>query len=219
MACSLVFDGVNDYLDLTTDFSLADGEYIDFHIIAGALDSGYEMWCGTWGSVAGSSVGEWYFGKLNSTDGRLTLYNRGNGARNNSATGTLVEGEDAVFRLERVGNTLRVLKNSVEVIAPLSFGAGEIDAANIKKLFKENETATSFCFTGKVRSVTVDTRYKLDATASDTSNTGAQPILVDSVGTNDGQGFNFPTNGDAWDGCATSSTVPVLAMNYNRRRI
>ena len=71
-----------------------------------------------------------------------------------------------------------MLKNSVEVIAPLSFGAGEIDAANIKKLFKENETATSFCFTGKVRSVTVDTRYKLDATASDTATNGELILQV-----------------------------------------
>ena len=37
-----------------------------------------------------------------------------------------------------------------------------------------------------------------DATASDHSNTGAQPVLTDTVGTNDATGVNFPTDGSAW---------------------
>lgn len=38
----------------------------------------------------------------------------------------------------------------------------------------------------------------VSADASDRSNTGAQPVLVDTIGNNDATGVNFPTDGSAW---------------------
>lgn len=43
----------------------------------------------------------------------------------------------------------------------------------------------------------VPTAY-FDATASDHSNAGQQPVLVDTVGVYDATGINFPTDGSAW---------------------
>ena len=45
---------------------------------------------------------------------------------------------------------------------------------------------------------TLDFLSRQDATASDHSNTGAQPVLVDTIGGNNAVGVNFPTDGSAW---------------------
>ncbi len=196
MAWALDFDGVNDHLLLATPLYIQDGETIDLNIIQGN-SSGYEMWLSTWDSNPSFNDGEWYFGKLNTSDGRLTLYNRFTTVRNNSAAGVLVVGEDATFSLQRNGNTLRALKNGVEVVAPLLFSAGHLDLYPIKRLMKENESSISFCFTGQLKSATFGNRLNLDATASDHS-AGSQPVLTDTISGNNATGVNFPTDGSAW---------------------
>lgn len=197
MSISLQFGGADDYVNLDTPLYLQDGESIEFNIIQDH-SSGYEMWVSTWDSNPTFSDGEWYFGKLNTSDGRLTLYNRFSTQRNNSDAGVLVVGEDATFTLERTGDTLRVLKNGTQVIAPLSFNSGHLDLYPIKKLMKENESGTSYCFTGKLISATFGVRHNWSPADSDTSNTGLQPVLTDTIGSNDATGVNFPTDGSAW---------------------
>ena len=56
---------------------------------------------------------------------------------------------------------------------------------------------------------TVPTAY-FDATASDHSNTGLQPVLVDTVGSYDATGINFQTNGDAWVDLGGGATQLII---------
>lgn len=49
--------------------------------------------------------------------------------------------------------------------------------------------------------------YDWDANSSDTSNTGVQPVLTETVSANDATGVNFPTDGSAWGGVAAGITV------------
>jgi hypothetical protein len=199
MAWALQLNGTNQYLRSEL-FYLPTNCDIDLEIAWNALGGNYEMVIGTWEGA--SNNGTWYFGKLNPTNGTLTLYNRANGARNNSAAGTIVVGEYATYTVERRGNDLRVLKDGVEVIAPLTFTAGHLDTYQIQDLFKANVTNQYHCDisfkSGKVTDIDTGDIYHWDATASDHSNTGSQPEVTDIVGTNDLTGFNFPTDGSAW---------------------
>lgn len=52
------------------------------------------------------------------------------------------------------------------------------------------------------------TVFNWDATASDHSNTGEQPVLVDTIGGNHATGYNFPTDGSAWESTG-GSLIPV----------
>lgn len=61
-----------------------------------------------------------------------------------------------------------------------------------------------------VLTITADTySYNYSAADSDTSNTGAQPVLVDTIAANDATGVNFPTDGSAW---IVTSTTPALTV-------
>lgn len=51
-----------------------------------------------------------------------------------------------------------------------------------------------------------------DANASDTSNTGLQPVLVDTVGANNATGIAFPVDGTAWVSYAAPNTKPVITL-------
>ena len=53
------------------------------------------------------------------------------------------------------------------------------------------------------------------ADASDHSNTGAQPVLVDTVGGNDATGSGFPTDGSAWVDLGGSISVTEQIVNTN----
>lgn len=199
MAIVLEFEGTDDYLSLLEPFNLSDGEFIDFEVIQGAINSGFEMWAGTW--ETGTTAGQWYFGKLNSSNGMLTLFNRNTSTRNNSVAGVLVEGEQATFTVERNLDTLRVLKNGVQVIAPLSFASGDLDISNVKVFFAGNEGNTSFCFTGQTVSIAVDTRYNFDINGS--VHTAGTPLVTETVSAKTATGVNMPTAalgqpGSAW---------------------
>jgi hypothetical protein len=54
-----------------------------------------------------------------------------------------------------------------------------------------------------------------DAASSNTSNTGAQPILVDIIAANNATGVGFPTDGTAWVdiSSATTSSAPLRTFN------
>ena len=59
-------------------------------------------------------------------------------------------------------------------------------------------TSTGFAAVMYLYSCTVSGLHNWDAASSDTSNTGAQPILVDTIGANNATGESMPTDGSAW---------------------
>jgi len=50
-----------------------------------------------------------------------------------------------------------------------------------------------------------------DATSSVHGDTGSQPVLVDTVGSYDATGINFPTNGDAWNDLGGANPIGTIA--------
>lgn len=81
---------------------------------------------------------------------------------------------------------------------------------------------SSFRFLGEfqlleITSATVNNKW--DATASDHSNTGAQPVLVDTVGSNDATGSGFPTDGSAWvdlGGGGVTGEITQTLQSFNQ---
>ena len=59
----------------------------------------------------------------------------------------------------------------------------------------------------------------LDPDASDHSNTGQQPVVVDTLGSNNATGIGFPTDGSAWidlGGSGISGTITQTAQSFTQ---
>lgn len=60
-------------------------------------------------------------------------------------------------------------------------------------------------------------KFEFDATTSDHSNTGAQPVLVDTISGNNATGVNFATDGSAWVDLGGGATFkPFWAFQANK---
>lgn len=191
-------------LSIDTPFYLPTNCDLEIDMAWNAISSNYEMIFGTWADGGeGTSKGVWYFGKYIGTDGRLTIYNRQNGARNKSLANEIVVDQYVKFTLERRGNSIRVLADGAEVVAPITFADGDLDIYPIRCISKSNNSE-EYHADVSVKSATlknIDTATTInlwDATASDHSNTGVQPALLDTVGGNNATGVGFPTDGSAW---------------------
>ena len=208
MAHLLQLNGTSGYGSFVTPFTMPTNADLDFDIEWGSLSGTYEMIVGTW-NVGGN---EWYFGKADVSSGIMTLYNRANADRKNSSAGVLVNGERATFRLERRGNVMRVLKNGVQVIAPMTFGAGVIDAKNIQRLFSSNTTSQYFS-NAKVYGVTLtnaDTSavvFYLNPSLSG----GAGSVIPDAVGSNN---LNLG-GGYTWVSYSTGGETTLRLFKYH----
>lgn len=82
----------------------------------------------------------------------------------------------------------------IEFEAPSSFGSFVIGG----RLNSVDRLALQIEYIDIYDATTLDFLARQDATASDHSNTGAQPVLVDTVGNNNATGVNFSTDGSAW---------------------
>jgi len=73
-------------------------------------------------------------------------------------------------------------------------------------------------FNGGLVAVVFNSDRYYDATLSDHSNTGLQPVLVDTISSEDGDGNNFDTNGSAWVdlGGDTPTFSPFWASQTNQ---
>lgn len=199
MAWAKIFDGQNDYDQLSTPVYLPENSDLKIKVAWNALDSNYQMLFSTWDTGAGTN-GQWYFGKLNSSNGTLTLFNRNGSGRSNSPAGTIVAGEYLDLTIERRGDTLRVLSGAVEICAPLVFLTGALDLNPIKVIGKANDASSFHC------DISVQTYELIDVDASQlnkwdatVSNHGAgTPITTDTIGGNNATGVNMPTDGSAW---------------------
>jgi hypothetical protein len=200
MAWALTLDGSARSLSLNTPFYLPTNCDLEIDMAWNAISSSYEMIFGTWGT--GVSDDQFYFGKYNAPNGTYTLYKRGSAVRENSSTGEIVVGTYAVLTLKRRGDNLSVLKDGVEICAPITFSAGVLSNAPIKVFCGGNESGFQSDVSVKSATLknidTATTTNLWDATASDHSNTGVQPELLDTVGGNNATGVGFPTDGSAW---------------------
>lgn len=102
------------------------------------------------------------------------------------------------IKAERVGSTTSIYVDNVlqGTSTRVNYGNIEFCGGAIRGSGQANFPAAQEVQFLKIQSPTID--VYLDATASDHSNTGQQPVLVDTVGSNDATGLNFPTDGSAW---------------------
>lgn len=100
--------------------------------------------------------------------------------------------------VERIGSTTSIYSDDVLLgtSSRVNYGNIRFIGGAIRGSGQANFPAAQELQYLKIQSPTVD--HYLDATSSDHSNTGLQPVLVDTIGTNDATGLNFPTDGSAW---------------------
>lgn len=199
MAWGLTLGGARS-LSIDTPFYLPTNCDLEIDMAWNAISSNYEMIFGTWGT--GFSDDQFYFGKYNAPNGTYTLYKRGGAVRTNSSASEMVVGTYAVLTLKRRGDNLSVLKDGVEICASITFSAGILDNALIKTFCAGNESGFNANVSVKSATLknidTATTTNLWDASTSDHSNTGIQPELLDTVGSNNATGVGFPTDGSAW---------------------
>lgn len=119
-----------------------------------------------------------------------TLHTRINGV---SKTGTTIIETDTYFELKLVVTDSEYIFHLDDVEQFRYPNTTPIDP-----IVSLNTASASLGVDSKVEFLKVDGKLHLDATASDHSDTGAQPVLVDTIGNNNATGVNFPTDGSAW---------------------
>lgn len=151
----------------------------------------------TWGGYVDLSTATWQFFINTYTSGNDwislssgKLYVRLNGV---SKTGTTVvpDGTYFEFKLEVTATEYIFYIDSTEQYRFSS-------AVAIDPILGLSNASAALGVSSKAQFLTVDGKHNWDATASDHSNTGSQPILIDTVGSNNATGVNFPTDGSAW---------------------
>lgn len=114
--------------------------------------------------------------------------------------------------------TLNVVRISGNVTASIVSGDSRVYSnTGHFTLDQLGSGGSSFNFGGYMEKLAIDSVINLDAAASDHSNTGAQPVLIDTIGGNNATGVNMPTDGSAWIdlGGGTPSFNPAHALNVN----
>ena len=182
MTWALQFDGVNDYatlasvIDFTGDFTIE----FELDLTVSRNDGFLEL----------STSTNNFFGKINNN----AIFCRMGGQTLQYNPGASVIGVHK-YKWQKTGTTLVASFDNVVQITNSSFTGGSTFDL-IGRLQGVNHLL------GKLLSITgVDSNaqsFNYSPTASDRSNTGLQPVLVDTIGGNDATGVNFPTNGGAW---------------------
>lgn len=124
---SLVFDGVNDYISVTNtgDFSFPG----DFAVCVWLYPTAYKLTYQTIiDTYPGGSNNGWIFTTMNNTTQLISWWNPSNGWRSSSASVTLNQWNYLVAT--RIGTTLKIYKNSVEIASladSVSMDGGELN--------------------------------------------------------------------------------------------
>ena len=197
MAWAIQLDGLNNYFDVnisTSDDVIIVKSTLKLEVGAGVGDNKLIAFDPPGTAFIGFGI---FYGRA-----RIYARDRSGGAvsvqSSSIATGEYV---DVEWRLDKNAGEVSVFVDGVEKTAinasisnfPATLTASQIFALN----GSENVEGDYQNFT-IVDSTTSLPTLNLDATASDHSNTGLQPVLVDTIGSNNATGVNFPTDGSAW---------------------
>ena len=199
MAWALQFDGTNDYLTLNSAININSSE--DFSIRwRWPADS-----VGNHRILGGVNIGASVNRIISFGNGNITLYD--NTGQNKSFSAGIDVTADQEVEFRRTSGTLELFVDGVSQgtqASTQSFSGFGVVGGNFN-------TAT---IAGSLQYLRIDVAgvsvLDLNPDSSDHSNTGQQPVLVDTVGSNDATGVNMPTDGSAWidlGGGATSATI------------
>ena len=199
MAWAIQFDGVNDYfsysvsndsdiLKISARLKIADGDASgDLRLIA--FDP--------------SGAAFYGFGVYNN---KLRIYARGNNSQatalSSSQTIDTDTFFDAVWQFNKSTGKASVFVDAVETSTTNASNTSH-NTTLTSSVVGATTTSSGFIkaqmsYVEILDTTTPANSFKLDATASDHSNTGTQPVLVDTIGGNNAVGVNFPTDGSAW---------------------
>tara|TARA_R110002033_G_scaffold64766_4_gene115680 strand:+ start:7738 stop:8778 length:1041 start_codon:yes stop_codon:yes gene_type:complete len=199
MAWALECDGVDDYL--TTSISNDDdilkiSANIKFDV--GTIDGDDRL-------IAFDPAGSCFIG-FGTYQGKLRVFSRDNNghfvALSSSSRVDTGEFVEASWQLNKLTGTITTSVNGSENSATNANSTTYPTTLTSSVLM--SQTATSGRLKAQVSTIamtdttTSSNSFFLDATASDHSNTGAQPVLVETIGGNNAVGVNFPTDGSAW---------------------
>ncbi len=193
MACVLKFDGVNDYAVMDSEMVLAIGDTLEIKATASSGNDGGAY------RILGRNDGFENLIELADADINVRIGNSANNKVSTNYTKPAV-GVSFSFFLERLSSSLYEVRLDATTIGQIS---SSLD-------FKPNSVAgfnTSALFVGTIEYIKNGTVNNWDATSSDTSNTGLQPILVDTIAGNNATGVNMPTDGSAWEGCDSGLSI------------
>lgn len=154
--------------------------------------------------AANTENGSFYISGGNGAGG-LEFYRSGSGKLT-----VFVGGAAVIAGTTNLSNTLTspdtiVLSRSSGTLSLTVNGTPNGSASNSDSLSismygnRVGESGTGFAAVMYLYSCTVSGLHNWDAASSDTSNTGAQPILVDTISANNATGQSMPTDGTAWE--------------------
>jgi hypothetical protein len=153
------------------------------------------------GQLLNTDASGQYFVKINNTTTILMRF--GSNTCYFSLDTAIVVGETYVFSIVRRSGVLSIVDESD---ASLGSASANITDSFTFTRFGRNTSGTFFnLFTGELfyfkyysdaDQATLVGEW--DASNSDINSTGSQPVLVDSIGSNNATGVNFPTDGSAW---------------------
>lgn len=200
MAWALQFDGVDDYATFTT-ISLSSDFDIEFTFL---LDSG-----------AGSTI---YVIETQASGGQWIGRWNGNhivywGGSINTVSACAVDTEYK-YRLVRTGTSVDWYINDVL--------ENTFTNANTLHLYRFSRSGGNR-MNGRIGYLNVIDNgtqiHYFDPDVSDHSNTGQQPVLVDTVGSNDATGVNMPTDGSAWVDLGGGSVTGTINLTLDNTTI
>ena len=180
MAWAIQTERGGGYLVLGTPYQPVIGDTITW---GGSVNSGgntYQFFCNTY-----TSANDWinlnYVNRLNC---------RINGVNKTGST-TVTNNTYFEFKLEVTTTEYIFYIDNVE---QFRFS----NATAIDPIVSLSAASAVLGVDSKAQFLTVAGKHHWDASASDHSNTGAQPVLLDAIGGNNATGVNFATDGSAW---------------------
>ncbi len=216
MAWALITDGVDDRCSITK-VTIPSGEDFTIRFIwkftaeisgfqlgeSGAFNNGVSLW---YRSQSVWNAPNKIFSKL---------YLSGTSAELEHISAPIIDTQYD-WEIQRISGEINIVDTATQAslvtATVLNNGALAFDS-----LFKWGNTSNPF--TGETQLIQLTSNsnnHTWDATASDHSNTGSQPILIDTVGSNNATGVNFPTDGSAWvdlGGGGITGTVAFTGAN------
>lgn len=193
-----------EYLELTNDVAIgaSDDFCLELYFLWRALG---------WQTILGST---------SSSNSYIRFYSGGNGLRvrtsgsnDFSFTSVLVDDTEYTFKIKRVGGVLDITdENDVSIVSSTTSDTRNFIIRGFLTFTNADQRWKGGLFSCKldVNNVTI---HDWNADASDRSNTGEQPVLVDTVGGNHANGYNFPTDGSAWE--STGGGVTRLSRDIS----
>ena len=201
MAWAIDIGGGNNRLDLASPIALAVGDTLEIRAKgkAGNLSGSYRL--------CGKSNEYRNLVELGSSYIRVRF---NTGTNYDVSTGYVQPPIDQwfTFELERTSSTLYTVRLDGNVIGTINqsvtFAPNSVGGFYNSTLYGEIEYFRS----GDIH---------LDPDASDRNNTGAQPVVVDTIGSNDATGYSMPTDGSVWvdlGGGTTEATITETGPSF-----